>query len=117
MNLSAGDLLIDAIADRLAVRIAEIVLEKLRHAPGIGAPEYATAKQNPLRSSKAFRKAYLSGAFPTFLRNRQRTALWSTVDSWMRTRPGAGKTHEELTLDDELALASAPKKRRPRKTS
>ena len=117
MILSAGDTLIDALVDRVADRVATLVLERLRHAPGIGAPEYATAKENPLRSSKAFRNAYRDGAFPTFLRNRERTALWSTVDSWMRARPAAGKTPEAMTLDDELALASAPKKRRPRKTS
>ncbi len=117
MNLSGSEALIDALVERVADRLAEVLLEKLRHAPGIGAPEYATAKQNPLRSSKAFRNAYRSGAFPTFLRNRQRTALWSTVDSWMRNRPGAGKTPEEVTVDDELAQAASPKKRRSRKTS
>ncbi len=121
MEPSPGDAFLDALAARMAPLmaplLAPLILEGLRHAPGIGTPTYATAKENPLRSSKAFRTAYRSGAFPTFLRNRQRTAMWAVVDAWMRNRTGAGKTPTELTLADELALASAPSKRRSRKTS
>ena len=109
---SPGDAFIDALAARMVPLLAPILLAALRPAPGSGDPEYATAKQNPLRSRKAFRTAYRAGAFPTFTRNRAITALWVDVVAYMRNQPGAGKVAGERTTDEEMDLAFGPKKRR-----
>ena len=107
---SVGDEFLAALAQCLAARTADVVLQRLRQEPGFGAPLYATAKHNPLGSRKAFLSAARRGAFKTFRRGREVAAHWKDVEEWMlKSQDIEG---EPSTLEHELALASKPRARR-----
>jgi len=47
---------------------------------------WATAKDNPLRSSRAFLDAARRGDFPTGKRGREIAARWTDVEAWIEGR-------------------------------
>jgi hypothetical protein len=111
--INGSDALIDLIVRRAAEQAAEIIVARLRQEPGVGAPPYATAKNNPLGSRKAFRGAVRRGAFETFRRGRELAARWKDVEDWMfKNQRSVGPAHGAPSLEEELAMASKPRARR-----
>ncbi|WP_434042272.1 MULTISPECIES: hypothetical protein [Sorangium] len=116
MNAAA----VEAFAQVLATMAAEIaadLLEKRMKAPS--APRYATPKENPLGSARAFREAAAAGAFKTFRRGKQTAALWADVEAWMVAQPPPAprakpQASGDLSLRDELALAARATTRKKR---
>ena len=120
--MSVGDAFLSELATKIAPMVASLVaaqvLDGLRQTAGLGSPRYATAKENPLRSPKAFRAAYRGGAFPTFLQGREKAAMWIDVETWMRTRqkpvPVVVVDEAVIATEMELAQAFGPSRRRKR---
>jgi hypothetical protein len=71
--------LLDELADRLAARLAP------RLAPDPAA-RWASAKDNPLDSARAFLDAGRRGEFPTFKRGREVVARWGDVQAYIEGR-------------------------------
>ncbi|WP_437961344.1 hypothetical protein WME76_18015 [Sorangium sp. So ce119] len=68
-------------------------------------PRYATAKSNPLGSSRAFLDAHRRGDFATFKRRREVVALWTDVESWIESRKPAPRERKPVDdADDDRAL-------------
>jgi hypothetical protein len=110
-NPTGSDVLIEIIVRKAAELAAEIIVARLRHEPGLGAPLYATAQHNPLGSKRAFLNAARAKKFTTFKRGRNVAAMWSDVDAWMRQCPEQRRESPgELSLEEELAMASKPKR-------
>jgi hypothetical protein len=99
-----GDALLDALAERLAPRVAEAVVAKLRTQPGFGKPLYATAKNNPCGSKKVFLRACRENAFPNEKRGRELSAEWAAVEEWLKRKSRAASVPDA----DENVAASAP---------
>ena len=102
--MNAIETLLNTLADDLANRI----LARLQGLPGLGSPRYATAKSNPLGSRRAFVAAVKRNDFPTFKPGRSVAARWEDVEAFALQH----KPANERTLEDELALAARPKKRK-----
>ena len=81
--MTADDVL-DALADVLAEKVAAKVAARLAAAPA--APELATARNNPLGSSRAFLDAARAGRFPSFRRGKEVVARWEDVADYDRAR-------------------------------
>ncbi len=88
---------LDAVADRVAERLAA------RIAP-TSTDRFASAKDNPLGSARAFLDAGRRGDFPTFKRGREVVARWADVVARIESRqckrkppPAAPKPAEPLT--------------------
>jgi hypothetical protein len=100
--------LFDAILDELAVRLAA----RLASRQGPPTPRFADAENNPLGSARAFQDAARRGDFPSFIRNRRVTALWSDVEqAMMQKRPRRRPAPTAPEIDDdraELAAAGVP---------
>ncbi|KYF66856.1 hypothetical protein [Sorangium cellulosum] len=116
MNSAAVETFARALAT-MAAEIAADLLEQRMRAPN--APRYATPKENPLGSARAFREAAAAGAFKTFRRGKQTAALWADVEAWMMSRPPPAprakpQASGDLSLRDELALAARPPARKKR---
>lgn len=73
------DTLLDVLADRIAERLAA------RAAPDAAA-RFASAKDNPLASERAFLDAGRRGDFPTFKRGREVVARWADVLAYIEGR-------------------------------
>ncbi|WP_437606287.1 hypothetical protein WMF20_35540 [Sorangium sp. So ce834] len=116
MNSAAVEAFARAVATMAAELAADLLTDRLKVSP---APRYATARENPLGSARAFREAAAAGAFKTFRRGKQAAALWEDVEAWMvsqpppapRTKPQADG---DLSLRDELAIAAKPSTRKRR---
>lgn len=99
---------VDLVADR--------IVERLR-AEVVRAPRYATARENPLGSRRAFLDAHRAGAFPTFRRGREIAADWSAVEAWMRearATPEPTKNNAGPSIEQMLEASAAPRRRRGR---
>lgn len=88
---------VDAVADRFADRIVA------RMAPA-STDRFASAKDNPLGSARAFLDAGRRGDFPTFKRGREVVARWADVLAYIegrqckrKPRTAAPKPAEPLT--------------------
>lgn len=98
----AIEALVDLIADKLAERSG-----------GGGAPKYADATNNPYGSARAFADAARREEFPTFIRARRVTALWTDVEAAIerRKRPvrprKAAPPAPQSPLDDRALLERA----------
>lgn len=108
----------DAIAEAIAARVAELtterVVERLRSMPGFGTPVYATAKNNPLGSERAFLNAHRDGKFPTFSRGRFVSAKWEDVERWMMSRQKPANPTSDVEADFAAEMAG---KRRAKRTA
>lgn len=98
----------DVFIDDLADRVAERVLAGIRAEPGLGTPRYATAKENPTGSRKAFLRGCRDKAFPSFKLGRRRAAEWADVERWWKAQPTARPDDD---LRSELDAASGPVRR------
>lgn len=100
-----GEALLEALADAIAEKVAEKVAARLAVAPA--APALATAKNNPLGSSRAFLDASRRGDFPTFKRGREVVARWSDVAEYdrARMRPRRKLTTATPTQTDAIEAA------------
>jgi hypothetical protein len=101
---------LDALVGLLAERVAVIVVQKL--AAGPAAPTYATAKNNPLGSPRAFLDAARAGAFPCHKVGREVRALWADVDAYIRSLPPPARRQKAQGLDAELDAAMAGRRRK-----
>jgi len=72
------NVLIDVLAERLAEKMAARMVAST--------PRYATARENPMGSSRAFLDAARRGDFPTFRRGRCVAALWADVEGYVESR-------------------------------
>jgi hypothetical protein len=72
------DVLIDVLAERVADKMATRI--------GASSPRYATARENPIGSARAFLDAARRGDFPTFRRGRCVAALWTDVERYVENR-------------------------------
>lgn len=99
---SALRLLVQAVA-------AEVVPQVVRELNATSTPMFATAKDNPLGSARAFLDAARSDRFPSFMKGRERCARWSDVLSYIESRKprrGARKLHQDecdAVLDEAMA--------------
>jgi hypothetical protein len=81
-------------------------------------PRYADAKDNPYGSERAFKEAARNGEFPTFLRVRRTTALWTDVERAIeghqraKRAPVVVATQED---DDRAELAGLGVRLKPKK--
>lgn len=68
--------------------LADLIVERMaaRAAPD-GAGRWASAKDNPLGTARAFLDAGRRGDFPTFKRGRGVVARWSDVTAYIEARP------------------------------
>jgi hypothetical protein len=98
-----------ALAQVVAGAVARAVEERLRAEM---APTYATAKHNPLGSARSFLDAARRGDFRSHKVGREVRALWTDVDSYIQTRPGARRRAERATLEQELATSAGPRRGR-----
>lgn len=75
---------------------------------------YATSSSNPTGSRRTFLEAARAGAFKTFQRGKQTTAMWSDVETWMKSRPPIKRTQgfSEQELRDDLRVSSRPKRKK-----
>lgn len=71
-----------AIAALAAHMAAAIVEERSREAQ---APEYATAKHNPLGTARSFLNAVRANKFRSFKRGRETAALWADVAKYVES--------------------------------
>lgn len=94
---TGADQLLEVFIELLAERVAE----KLASRTGGPAPRYATARDNPLRSPRAFLDAARRGDFPTFKLGRCVAALWSDVERHVEGRKRPKKADP---ADDDRAL-------------
>ena len=78
------DTLLDVLADRIAERLAA------RASPDAAA-RFASAKDNPLGSARAFLDAGRRADFPTFKKGREVVARWADVLAYIEGRPCARK--------------------------
>lgn len=103
----------DAFIDDLADRVAERVLAGIRAEPGLGTPRYATAKNNPTGSRKAFLRGCRDHAFPSLKQGRARAAEWADVERWWKAQ-AAVRPDEDLRseLDAASGLARRGKGKR-----
>ncbi len=97
--------LLDAFVDRVAERVVELI----RAEPGLGTPRYATAKENPTGSQKAFRRGCRARGFESFMRGRTRVAEWADVERWWREEQRRVRPGDDL--QSQLEAASAPMRR------
>ncbi|AUX33193.1 MULTISPECIES: hypothetical protein [Sorangium] len=95
---------------RLAAELAVGIIEQRQQAAA--PPRYATAKHNPIGSSRAFLDAARRGDFPSHKVGREVRALWADVDAYILSRPGSRRREERATLEAELAASAAPRRRR-----
>lgn len=98
-----------ALARVVADAVARVVEERLRAEV---APTYATAKHNPLGSSRAFLDAARRGDFRSHKVGREVRALWIDVDSYIQSKPGSRRRVERATLEQELATSAGPRRGR-----
>lgn len=95
-----ADVLADKVAERLAARVAAPV-----------APALATAKHNPLGSSRAFLDAARAGRFASRRRGREVVADWSDVVAFdvarQRPRTPPASATRGPDADREAALRRA----------
>lgn len=84
-----GEALLDALADALADKLVARVAEKLAALQAPPAAQMATARHNPLGSSRAFLDAARAGRFESWRRGREVVARWSDVEAYnlARLRP------------------------------
>lgn len=73
--LDAVDAVADRVADRIVARIAPASTDR-----------FASAKDNPLASERAFLDAGRRGDFPTFKRGREVVARWADVLAYIEGR-------------------------------
>jgi hypothetical protein len=113
VNASAGDAFLDA----MAARVADLVVSRLAPAlaPTLSVTRYATAKNNPLGSSRAFLNAHRDGRSPTFKRGREIAAEWSAVEAWMRSNKA--ESIDRAAMADDLDVACAAPRRRTKNRS
>ncbi|KYF80374.1 hypothetical protein BE20_10655 [Sorangium cellulosum] len=97
------DVLLDELAERIARKLA------LRGHGTAVPPRYATAKNNPLGSARAFLDAHRRGHFATFKLRREVVALWTDVETWIESRKAATRERRPAddTDDDRALLAKA----------
>ena len=93
-----GSQALDALLDELAERVAR----KLAERSGREAPRYADARNNPLRSARAFLDAARRGDFPSFKRGREVVAHWAEVERHIERR--RRRVTSTAELDDDRAL-------------
>lgn len=106
---TAGALdLFETLLDELAERLAE----RLAARQGPQTPRFADAETNPYGSARAFQDAARRGEFPSFIRNRRVTALWSDAEqAVMQKRRRRRPARPEPGIDSdraELAAAGVP---------
>lgn len=106
------DPFVEAIARRVVELTVPEVINQLRTLPGFGTPIYATAKNNPLGSARAFLNAHRSKAFPTFSRGRFVSAKWEDVERWMMARQKPANPTSDV--EAEFAAEMAGKRRAKR---
>jgi len=110
--VNAADAFLDAIVERLAPRVADIVLARLRAEPGFGTPRVATAKNNPTGSARAFRRGARAKAFPTFKHGKADAAEWALVETWWRE-----ECAKEAPVDEVQAVLDAASRAPRRKAA
>ena len=103
----AADQLLQALIEVLADRLAEKVTERLQ----VTTPRYATGRDNPIGSARAFLDAARRGDFPTFRRGRCVAALWADVERYVegqkpRVKAAAGEEARAVLLRKGLVLRS-----------
>lgn len=91
----SAEQLLGALIEALAERVAEKMAARLP----ASTPRYATAKENPIGSARAFLDAARRGDFPTFRRGRSVAALWSDVERYVENRKPMA-----ATIDDDRAI-------------
>lgn len=107
-----------ASLNAMATRVVDLLVNRLvptTSAAEDATPRYATAKNNPLGSPRAFLNAHRDGKFPTYKRGKEISADWSVVEAWMRSRKA--QPAERATMADELDAACAAPKRRTHRRS
>jgi hypothetical protein len=102
-------------------RLAKLVAAEL--APLLRPPEFANAKNNPLRNERAFLDAGRRGDFPTFrAADRQIVARWSDVLAYIESRPIPRRRRPRVlpaneTLDPSALLDEVMSQSRGRRVS
>lgn len=103
-----GDDVLACLVNMIAERVVDL-MEARGGAPKT--PEWATARNNPLGSPRAFLDAARAGHFPSSKRGREVVARWEDVEAYDRARmrprssgPKSGVTH--TTSSDERRLAA-----------
>jgi hypothetical protein len=96
----AVEMLLDALADRIAERLAT------RIAPD-PSTRWATARDNPLGSARAFLDAGRRGDFPTSKRGREVVARWTDVDEYIAGRKCPRKARSRPAAPAEPIEADA----------
>jgi len=97
-NLLQG---LDALLSELAARVADELVK--RGAAG-AVPHYATAKNNPIGSARAFLDAARARKFQSFKRGREVCAIWVDVEAWIESRKLAPRKRADPTDDDRALL-------------
>jgi len=95
-----ADHLLNALLEVLAERVADKIAARM----GASAPRYATARDNPIGSARAFLDAARRGDFPTFRRGRCVAALWSEVERHVESRKVKRDRQARSDDDDERTV-------------
>lgn len=103
------------VAPLMAPLVASAVVAQLR-AEGFGRPQYATAKENPCGSRKAFLRGCREKGFESFKRGRELSADWAAVEAWWRAQAAPGdapaKPANDLAAELQEAAGAGPRRRR-----
>lgn len=92
----SADHLLDSLIDALAERVADKMAARM----GATNPRYATARNNPIGSPRAFLDAARRGDFPTFRRGRCVAALWADVERFVEN----SRLSPKDTRDEERTM-------------
>jgi hypothetical protein len=101
--------ILEGLAEVLAPKIAAMLAAR-----GAGEPStrYATAKDNPLGTARAFADAARRGDFPTFKRGRCVAARWADVEAYIEGRPCARKPRQRPPAPPARVVPLDPTARR-----